>query len=114
VIRFRSHTTCEPRKGWDPRRASDHRRALPADELKQAAHAARAFCYRFAGEPPFTPTAQTFSDVSPSHPFYDEIEWMAEEGISEGYQPGPTYRPGAAVTRQAMSAFLHRLSELPT
>ncbi|OWY60591.1 hypothetical protein B7486_68360, partial [cyanobacterium TDX16] len=48
-----------------------------------------------------------FSDVPESHPFYADIEWMAETGISEGYPDG-TYRPGDPVTRQAMSAFVHR------
>ena len=68
-----------------------------------------AFLYRAAGEPPFTPPpTPTFTDVGTGHPFYAEVEWMAAEGISEGYQPGPTYRPGADVTRQAMSAFLFR------
>jgi predicted outer membrane repeat protein len=56
---------------------------------------------------------QTFTDVGFAHPFWLEVEWMAEEGISEGYLPGPTYKPGAAVTRQAMSAFLYRLAGEP-
>jgi hypothetical protein len=71
-----------------------------------------AFMYRLAGEPPFEPSSQTFSDVSPSHPFYDEIEWMAEEGISTGYQDG-RFRPSEPVTRQAMSAFMYRLAGEP-
>jgi CSLREA domain-containing protein len=70
-----------------------------------------AFMYRLAGEPPFTPTGQTFTDVGASHPFSDEIEWMADTGISEGY-PNGTYRPSAPVTRQAMSAFMFRLGPL--
>lgn len=50
-----------------------------------------------------------FTDVGPGHPFEDEIGWMAEYQISEGYQDG-SYRPGAPVTRQAMSAFMERLA----
>jgi hypothetical protein len=50
---------------------------------------------------------QSFSDVPESHPFHEDIEWMNATGISEGYEDG-TYRPGAPVTRQAMSAFMHR------
>jgi hypothetical protein len=53
----------------------------------------------------------TFSDVPESHPFYEEIEWMAATGISEGYPDG-TYRPTEPVTRQAMSAFMQRLFDL--
>jgi hypothetical protein len=69
-----------------------------------------AFLYRFAGSPGFPlPPSPTFTDVSASHPFYDDIEWMAHADISEGYQPGPTYKPSASVTRQAMSAFLYRM-----
>ena len=47
-----------------------------------------------------------------THPFYDAVQWMAESGLSTGTPnpPGkPLYKPGNAVTRQAMSAFLHRL-----
>jgi predicted outer membrane repeat protein len=72
-----------------------------------------AFMYRVAGEPVFNPVGETFTDVSTAHPFYDEIEWMADEGISNGFVPGPTYRPSIAVSRQAMAAFLLRLAEGP-
>jgi len=77
-----------------------------------------AFMYRLAGEPPFTapaPNATTFADVSATHPFYEEIEWMADEGITNGTpgSPKPTYLPARAVSRQAMGAFMHRLSEGP-
>lgn len=53
----------------------------------------------------------SFSDVPEGHQFYDEIEWMAASGISTGYPDG-TYRPGVAVSRQAMSAFMLRLAEV--
>lgn len=50
-----------------------------------------------------------FSDVPTSHPFHDDISWMAATGISEGFADG-TYRPGEPVTRQAMAAFMRRLA----
>jgi hypothetical protein len=53
-----------------------------------------------------------FSDVSFQHPFYDEIDWMAGEEITTGYQDG-TYKPGAPVSRAAMSAFMYRLAGSP-
>jgi len=53
----------------------------------------------------------TFSDVGVSHPFFDEIEWMADTNISTGYDDG-TYRPSEPVTRQAMSAFMQRVYDL--
>jgi hypothetical protein len=72
-----------------------------------------AFMYRLAGEPDFElPETPSFSDVGPSNDFYDEIEWMAVEGISTGYEDG-TYRPSGQVTRGAMSAFMYRLAGEP-
>jgi hypothetical protein len=37
---------------------------------------------------------------------------MAAEDITTGF-PGGTYKPGTDVTRQAMSAFMHRLADGP-
>jgi DNA-binding beta-propeller fold protein YncE len=71
-----------------------------------------AFMYRLAGSPPSTPPGEpTFTDVGTSHPFRDEVEWMADAEVSTGYEDG-TYRPAAPVTRQAMAAFMHRLDLL--
>jgi hypothetical protein len=75
-----------------------------------------AFLYRIAGSPDFAdPAEATFADVSGSNPFFSEIEWMAAEGISTGStgSPKPSYQPAAAVSRQAMSAFMHRLADGP-
>jgi hypothetical protein len=72
-----------------------------------------AFLYRLRGEPSFAdPTSASFTDVGPTAAFFTEVEWMAAEGISEGYEDG-TYRPLEPVTRQAMSAFLHRTAGAP-
>jgi acetyl esterase/lipase len=49
-----------------------------------------------------------FLDVGPTSPFFAEIAWAADIGLATGF-PGPTYRPGSVVTRQAMAAFVHRL-----
>jgi hypothetical protein len=71
-----------------------------------------AFMYRLADEPEFTdPITPSFSDVAPDFAFFSEIEWMSAEEITTGYGDG-TYRPGAGVSRQAMSAFMHRLAAL--
>ena len=72
-----------------------------------------AFLYRTAGEPEFTaPAVSPFDDVATTAPFYKEISWLAEEGISEGTTVGDTvlFRPSAAVSRQAMAAFLFRFA----
>lgn len=69
-----------------------------------------AFLYRLAGEPDGPdPQCESspFPDVTPGNAFCGEIAWMAETGISEGFDDGD-YRPEATLTRQAMTAFLHR------
>lgn len=53
-----------------------------------------------------------FSDVPTTQPFFDEIAWLADQGLANGYNDG-TFRPGATVTRQAMSAFLYRMAGSP-
>jgi hypothetical protein len=55
---------------------------------------------------------QTFTDVPPSHPFYDEIEWAAANGIANGF-PDHTFRPGNSVTKEAMAAFTWRTAGEP-
>jgi putative N-acetylmannosamine-6-phosphate epimerase len=54
-----------------------------------------------------------FSDVSPVHPFFEEIEQLVALGITTGWPDG-TFRPTLPVTRQAMAAFLFRAFDLET
>lgn len=54
----------------------------------------------------------TFPDVDPSSPFTDAIAWLAETGVSTGYDDG-TFRPRNPITREAMAAYLYRLSGEP-
>jgi uncharacterized protein (DUF1800 family) len=83
----------------------------PGDPVTRQAMS--AFLYRLEGEPAFTPPGTpTFTDVGTGHSFFKEIEWMNAEGITTGY-PGGLFKPGLAVTRQAMSAFLYRLEGEP-
>jgi hypothetical protein len=70
-----------------------------------------AFVARLAGATLAACDTAPFPDVPTSHPFCKEIKWMKESGISAGFGDG-TYRPGANVTRQAMSAFMFRLALL--
>ncbi len=71
-----------------------------------------AYLYRASGEPEYTPpTTPSFPDVPADAAFYKEIEWLAESGVTSGYGDG-TFRPAAAVSRQAMAAFLHRFDAL--
>jgi hypothetical protein len=53
-----------------------------------------------------------FSDVGPTHHFYDEIAWLADSGIASGFSDG-TFRPAAPISRQAMAAFLYRAAGSP-
>ena len=56
-----------------------------------------------------------FADVTPSHPFFTPIEWMASTKLSTGTPnlPGaPLYKPSDSVSRQAMAAFLMRNAQV--
>ena len=53
----------------------------------------------------------TFSDVDASNQFQANISWMVENGIVRGYDDG-TFRPTAAVSRQAFAAFLARYTNM--
>lgn len=53
-----------------------------------------------------------FEDVSRSHRFHGEIEWMKRSGLSNGYSDG-SYHPLENLSRQAMAAFLYRQAGKP-
>ncbi|MDQ0213153.1 hypothetical protein J2S92_003857, partial [Arthrobacter bambusae] len=52
-----------------------------------------------------------FTDVSTSQPFYKEMAWMSEKGISTGWVVGGArfYRPLQSINRDAMAAFMYRM-----
>ncbi|WP_298459284.1 ExeM/NucH family extracellular endonuclease [uncultured Cellulomonas sp.] len=56
--------------------------------------------------------APDFADVTPGHPFYTDIRWMAERGLTLGTQVGDErfFFPTAPLSRQAMAAFMYRYS----
>ena len=67
-----------------------------------------AFFYRQARDYRFyAPRHTSFVDVNGDNLFYTEISWLADRGISRGWDDR-TYRPGQAITRDAMAAFLYR------
>ncbi|MFT4298477.1 MAG: S-layer homology domain-containing protein [Aeromicrobium sp.] len=75
-----------------------------------------AFMYRLAGSPDVgdLPTVSPFSDVPTSHPFYKEIVWMSQTGISKGYAQSDgtyAYDPASPVWREHMAVFLHRFDQ---
>jgi hypothetical protein len=51
------------------------------------------------------PLEVSFADVPPSHPFHDDIDWLAGHGIATGFDGGD-FRPRAAVTRQTLAGVL--------
>jgi len=72
-----------------------------------------AFMYRAAGSPAFTdPAVSPFGDVQTNHPFFTEIAWLRETGITTGYPDG-TFRPGQPIARDAMAAFMYRAAGSP-
>ncbi|RIJ71056.1 hypothetical protein D1871_15865 [Nakamurella silvestris] len=72
-----------------------------------------AFLYRatHAGATAPACTTKPFADVAVNNPFCGEIRWLAEQGITviAGGAAG-RFAPTGAVTREAMAAFLFRLS----
>jgi hypothetical protein len=64
------------------------------------------FYYSHGSEP------ASFTDVPPTHVFFDAIEFMALAGVTTGYaEPNGTltFRPSQPVLREQMAAFLYRI-----
>jgi hypothetical protein len=76
---------------------------LPSQPVSRQAMA--AFLYRSRGGDITPPQVATFPDVPVSSPFFTEVEWMAQLGISAGFPDG-TWHPSDSVTRQAIARFL--------
>lgn len=95
--------------GW--KQASGLPLYKPNDSLSRAAMA--AFVYRMEAPGDYqAPIESPFSDVAPGDPFYKEITWMWQEGLSKGYTEAggkPSFRPTASLSREAMAAFMYRL-----
>ncbi|MDR7189834.1 hypothetical protein J2Y46_002660 [Microbacterium sp. BE35] len=72
-----------------------------------------AFLHRFEGSPAYAPSgASPFRDVQPGIVFYNEILWLAAQGISTGWDMGygcRDYRPAQNVLRSEMAAFIYRM-----
>ncbi len=76
-----------------------------------------AFMYRLSGKPAFTaPASSPFKDLPSGAQFFKEITWLADKGISTGWEEADkskTYRPLQPVNRDAMAAFMYRLAGEP-
>ncbi len=78
---------------------------------RQALAAFLSRLYEAIGNELPEPDGEPFPDVDADHPFHDEIAWMAEAGIAEGYEDG-LFGADRLVTRQASAAFVNRFDEL--
>ncbi len=78
-----------------------------------------AFMKRFAGEVCDVESARTyeapdsmpFKDVPESDLFHTEISWLKDVEVTTGYPDG-TYHRLEGTSREAMAAFVHRLSDI--
>jgi hypothetical protein len=98
-------------RGW---KVGDTYEFRPARSIARGEMA--AFLYRMAGEPAYTPPATSpFVDMRTSHVFYREIAWLADTGISKGWNTsnGTEFRPGWSTSREVMAAFLYRFEGSP-
>lgn len=80
----------------------------PGDAVSRQAMA--AFLRRLLGPADLPPcTERPAPDITTSHPFCEDITWLIESGIAEGFPDGRFY-PTRPVSRQAMAAFLRRVA----
>jgi hypothetical protein len=69
-----------------------------------------AFLHRLDGAPAGPFPDPGYTDIPPTHPFFNEIAWLADTGITNAYPDG-TFRPGVKVDRQTMAGLLFRFHE---
>ncbi len=73
-----------------------------------------AFLYRMAGSPNYAaPSTSPFKDCNGSTPHYREVCWLAETGVSAGWDVSGSkeFRSYNTVARCDMAAFLHRMKD---
>ena len=86
----------------------------PADPTTRSTMANMLFRAHHPGIPDrkcATKAKRPFKDVAVSTAACGNIKWLARTGIASGYTDGG-YRPAEAVSRDAMTAFLHRRDTL--
>lgn len=75
-----------------------------------------AFMHRLVGDAGVSSTENVFADVDIYTPHQEDITWLANKGVSQGWiEPdgSRTFRGSQAVKRQDMAAFLYRLAGSP-
>ncbi|MEW1819446.1 S-layer homology domain-containing protein [Arthrobacter sp. NPDC080031] len=61
-------------------------------------------------------SSYSFTDVTSSYPFYNEITWAADAGITTGWvmpDNSRQFRPLESISREAMAAFIYRYMGSP-
>jgi hypothetical protein len=62
-----------------------------------------------------TATGQyAFTDTFADTPFVEDIAWLSEEDITQGYDEDNTFRPSTTITRQAVAAMFYRAAGSPS
>ncbi|MBN1460496.1 MAG: S-layer homology domain-containing protein [Armatimonadetes bacterium] len=89
----------------------DYRPAENVTRGQMAVFMARAMCGGEAYVPIATGNA-TFPDVPTDHWCFDYVEYIAGEGVTQGFPDG-TYRPDGLCTRDQMAVYICRAFSLP-
>jgi hypothetical protein len=91
--------------------------ALPAAVAATVEPTQPAVAQNQSSSPSFqAPATSPFADISTSQQFYAEMAWLAGAGVSTGWTEAngsKTYRALQPVNRDAMAAFMYRLSGSP-
>jgi len=74
--------------------------------MRKHATAVLGAALAFAGGATLVLASHQFPDVPDSNQFHDDIAWLVDNGIANGYTNG-NFGPKDPVSRQAMASFLH-------
>jgi len=88
-----------PAGGWYPEVSGNGRYVVFDNSLVDAVELGRVYIRILADN--------TFPDVATTHPFFEEVSWLVDAGLTTGYADG-TYKPAFTLTRQTTAAFLYR------
>ncbi|RIJ69552.1 hypothetical protein D1871_21815 [Nakamurella silvestris] len=85
----------------------------PGASIERQAVAAFLFRWKNPGAEKPVCTTAPFTDVPAGSAFCGEISWLKTSGLTTGFTDG-TFKPGTTIERQAVAAFLYRLTHPTT